>query len=74
MKNSTFVLKKNDVPLVAAAAVAADGNFFEPPPPEKKEEKKIKVKFHSLDLIMSCRLCCRLNQMVRFDSRDPSSH
>lgn len=27
-------------------------------------EKKIKVKFHSLDLIMSCRLYCRLNQMV----------
>lgn len=26
--------------------------------------KKIKVKFHSLDLIMSCRLYCRLNQMV----------
>lgn len=72
MKNSTFVLKKNDVPLVAA--VAADGNFFAPPPRKKEKEKKIKVKFHSLDLIMSCRLCCRLNQMVRFDSRDPSSH
>lgn len=67
MENSTFVLKKNDVPLVAAAA---DGNFSEP----QKKKKKIKVKFHPLDLIMSCRLCCRLNQMVRFDSRDPSSH
>lgn len=26
--------------------------------------RKIKVKFHSLGLIMSCRLCCRPNQMV----------
>lgn len=50
MKNSTFVLKKNDVPR------GADGNF--------RALKKIKVKFHSLDLIMSCRLYCRLNQMV----------